>query len=157
MKKYLHIRFKVYYFITTFIFFMYPFWFVFRDLIFCMNEDKSIFNQTIGFFMAIFLCFLYMIVIIPTVQLLKMNSEEKYWYNDVFKKNKVYGNIRIAIKINLIIFIATQFFTCFFNLFNNQPPVSEFFWMPLVVFMLFFGVYAIMAGLYLEIKTRQTN
>ena len=155
MEKYLCIRFKLYYFLTTFIFFIYPFLLILREIIFFTNEDKSMFNQTISFFMAIFLCFLYMIVIIPTVQLLKMNSKEKYWYSDVFKKNKVYGNIRIAIKINSIIFIVIQILICFFNFFNNQSPVSEFFWMPLVVFMLFFGVYAIMAGIHLEIKNNQ--
>ncbi len=155
MEKYLCIRFKLYYFLTTFIFFIYPFLLILREIIFFTNEDKSMFNQTISFFMAIFLCFLYMIVIIPTVQLLKMNSKEKYWYSDVFKKNKVYGNIRIAIKINSIIFIVIQILICFFYFFNNQSPVSEFFWMPLVVFMLFFGVYAIMAGIHLEIKNNQ--
>ena len=152
IKKYLCIRFKLYYFLTTFIFFTYPFVMLLREFVFSTSEDESMFNQTVGFFMTIFLCCLYAIVIIPTVQFLKMNSEEKYWYSDVFEKNKVYGNIRTAIKINAVIFIVIQIFTCFFNLFNNQSLVSEFFWMPLVVFMLFFGVYAIMAGIYLEIK-----
>lgn len=115
MKKYLHTRFKFYYFFTTFLFFIYPFLLLLRELFPFTNEDKSMFNQTVCFFMAIVLCFLYLIVIIPTVQILRMNSKEKYWYSDVFKKNKVYGKIRVAIKINVIIFIATQVFTCLFN------------------------------------------
>ena len=152
MKKYLQIRFKIYYFFSTVSFFLYPFLMILRDYPPSTNEDKSMFNQMIGFFMAIFLVFLYLIAIIPTVQLLKMNTEEKYWYSDVFEKTKVYGNIRLAMKINVIIFVVIQISTCFLNYINNQAYLSEFFWMPLVGFLIFFGVYAIMSGIYLAMR-----
>lgn len=153
MKKYLQIRFKIYYIFTVLLYFFYPILLLLRDFIPSTNEDKSMFNQTIGFFMTIFLILLYLIAIIPTVELLKLNSKEKYWYNAPFKKDKVYGKIRVAIKINILIFITTQVFVCFLNYLNKQAIVSEFFWIPIVVFLLLSGVSAIMAGIYLEIKS----
>lgn len=153
MKKYLQLRFKFYYIFTVLLYFFYPFFLLLRDFIPGTNEDKSMFNQTIGFFMTIFLILLYLIAIIPTVELLKLNSEEKYWYNRPFKKDKVYGKIRVAIKINIVIFITTQVFVCFFNYLNKQAIISDFFWIPIIIFLLLSGVSAIMAGIYLEIKS----
>ena len=158
MNKIIRLNFYVHYYFIMAAFFLQSFSQIISILIFSDGYGIIMFNQLCFFFFVVVLCEQYILCIIPTIALLKMDKGRKYkryWYSSVFSSEKVYGLIRVLIITNILLFLVLEILTLIVRHSKSNIIFVENDWMIIIIFILTFGVASLMSGLNLELRKRK--
>lgn len=149
MKKYLYLRFHIYYILAWFFFMFLPVTVFLRDILFPYNADKAMVSQLIGLMFTAVLCLLFVIGILPTLIGLKPGKD---CVKNVFSREKGKGIARKFLFAGAIFFVLVLIADVIICKVDSNIFFPDFFWAPILAFVLDFIVCAAMVGIRREIS-----
>lgn len=153
MKKYLYLRFHLYYILAWFGYIFLPVTVLLRDIIFPLNEDKAMVSQMIALSFFVFLCLLFVICILPTLIGLKPGKD---CLKNVFSREKGKGIGRVLLFADVIFFVLVVIADVIICKTDSDILFPDFFWAPILVFILHFVTCAAMVGIRRDLKEKNS-